>query len=114
MCRSISGSIPLKIQRFIPYAPYNLKCPNPLPIVCSQVFAMNSCQAGIPAGGSGGSWIQAPSADVAGITPSGSTPTDTLCAIDPWRAMSTSASTCKATCFVRSYEQSYYTIWHPT
>eukprot|EP00959_Pyramimonas_sp_CCMP1952_P262753 5494165-Pyramimonas_sp.AAC.1 len=43
-------------------------------------------QAGTPAGGSDGSWIQAQSADVTGMTSSGITPTDTLCANDPWRS----------------------------
>eukprot|EP00959_Pyramimonas_sp_CCMP1952_P423169 8864293-Pyramimonas_sp.AAC.1 len=44
------------------------------------------CRARTPAGGSDGSWMQAQSADVTGITSSGITPTDTLCANDPWRA----------------------------
>eukprot|EP00959_Pyramimonas_sp_CCMP1952_P287009 6002042-Pyramimonas_sp.AAC.1 len=43
-------------------------------------------QAGSPAGGSDGSWIQAQSAGVTGGTSSGITPTDTLCANDPLRA----------------------------
>eukprot|EP00959_Pyramimonas_sp_CCMP1952_P237916 4971675-Pyramimonas_sp.AAC.1 len=47
---------------------------------------MNARQTGAPAGGSDGSWMQAQSADVTGITPSGLTPTDTLYANDPWRA----------------------------
>eukprot|EP00959_Pyramimonas_sp_CCMP1952_P322577 6750142-Pyramimonas_sp.AAC.1 len=47
---------------------------------------MSACQAGAPAGGSDGSWIQAQSAGVTGITPSGITPADTLYADDPWRA----------------------------
>eukprot|EP00959_Pyramimonas_sp_CCMP1952_P352705 7389790-Pyramimonas_sp.AAC.1 len=47
---------------------------------------MNACHAGTPSGGSDGSWIQAQSADGAGITPSGITPTDTLYANDPWRS----------------------------
>eukprot|EP00959_Pyramimonas_sp_CCMP1952_P287103 6004021-Pyramimonas_sp.AAC.1 len=71
---------------YIPADPYNLKCPDPLPIVFSQVFMMNAYQAGAPAGGSDGSWIHAWSADVTGITPSGITPTGTLYANDPWRA----------------------------
>eukprot|EP00959_Pyramimonas_sp_CCMP1952_P181940 3804291-Pyramimonas_sp.AAC.1 len=44
------------------------------------------CQAGTPAGGSDGSWIQARSADVSGMTSSGTTPNNGLCANDPWRA----------------------------
>eukprot|EP00959_Pyramimonas_sp_CCMP1952_P420902 8817215-Pyramimonas_sp.AAC.1 len=44
--------------------PYNLKCPEPLPVVFSKVFMMNACHAGAPAGRSDGSWIQAQSADV--------------------------------------------------
>eukprot|EP00959_Pyramimonas_sp_CCMP1952_P433816 9084405-Pyramimonas_sp.AAC.2 len=44
----------------IPYTPYNLKCPDPLPTV--------------------------PSADATGITPNRITPTDTFYANDPWRA----------------------------
>eukprot|EP00959_Pyramimonas_sp_CCMP1952_P122105 2552474-Pyramimonas_sp.AAC.1 len=47
---------------------------------------MNAYHAGTPAGGSDGSWVQAQSADVTGITPSGTTSTDALCANDPWRA----------------------------
>eukprot|EP00959_Pyramimonas_sp_CCMP1952_P404557 8478728-Pyramimonas_sp.AAC.1 len=49
---------------FMSDAPYNSKCPGPLPILFSQVFMMNACPAGTPAGGSDGSWIQAQSADV--------------------------------------------------
>eukprot|EP00959_Pyramimonas_sp_CCMP1952_P327834 6863397-Pyramimonas_sp.AAC.1 len=43
-------------------------------------------QAGAPAGGSDGSWIQAQSADVTGMTSSGIDPADMLCADDPLRA----------------------------
>eukprot|EP00959_Pyramimonas_sp_CCMP1952_P052641 1100543-Pyramimonas_sp.AAC.1 len=49
---------------FIPDTPYNLKCPDPLPIVFSHVLMMNACHAGAPPGGSDGSGMQAPSADV--------------------------------------------------
>eukprot|EP00959_Pyramimonas_sp_CCMP1952_P440337 9218998-Pyramimonas_sp.AAC.1 len=42
--------------------------------------------AGAPAGGPDGSWIQAQSVDVSGMTSSGITPNDILCADDPWRA----------------------------
>eukprot|EP00959_Pyramimonas_sp_CCMP1952_P441544 9243850-Pyramimonas_sp.AAC.1 len=71
---------------FVPDTPYNLKCPKPPPMAFSEVFMMNACHAGTPAGGSDGSWMQAESADVTGITPGGTTPTDTLYADDPWRA----------------------------
>eukprot|EP00959_Pyramimonas_sp_CCMP1952_P165320 3455854-Pyramimonas_sp.AAC.1 len=47
---------------------------------------MDAHHAGAPTGGSDGSWIQAQSADVTGITPSGITPSDTSYANDPWRA----------------------------
>eukprot|EP00959_Pyramimonas_sp_CCMP1952_P192345 4021981-Pyramimonas_sp.AAC.1 len=43
-------------------------------------------QAWAPAGGSDGSWIQAQSADVTGMTSSGITPTGMLYTNDPWRA----------------------------
>eukprot|EP00959_Pyramimonas_sp_CCMP1952_P199652 4176238-Pyramimonas_sp.AAC.1 len=43
-------------------------------------------QAETLAGGSDGSWIQAQSADVTGMTSSGITPNDMLYASDPWRA----------------------------
>eukprot|EP00959_Pyramimonas_sp_CCMP1952_P387412 8118750-Pyramimonas_sp.AAC.1 len=43
-------------------------------------------QAGTLARGSDGSWIQAQSADVTGMTSSGITPADMLCTNDPWRA----------------------------
>eukprot|EP00959_Pyramimonas_sp_CCMP1952_P279640 5846718-Pyramimonas_sp.AAC.1 len=71
---------------FIPGTPYNLKCPDPIPIVFSHAFMMDAYYAGTLARGYDGSWIQAPSADVTGITPHGITPSDTLCANDPWRA----------------------------
>eukprot|EP00959_Pyramimonas_sp_CCMP1952_P308260 6451146-Pyramimonas_sp.AAC.1 len=43
-------------------------------------------EAGAPAGGSDGSWIQAQSADLSGMTSNGVTPNDGLFANDPWRA----------------------------
>eukprot|EP00959_Pyramimonas_sp_CCMP1952_P407907 8548599-Pyramimonas_sp.AAC.1 len=43
-------------------------------------------QAGAPAGGSDGSWIQAQSADLSSMTPGGVTPNDGLYASVPWRA----------------------------
>eukprot|EP00959_Pyramimonas_sp_CCMP1952_P379633 7952254-Pyramimonas_sp.AAC.1 len=43
-------------------------------------------RAGTSAGGSDGSWIQAQSVDVTGMTSSGITPNDMLYANDPWRA----------------------------
>eukprot|EP00959_Pyramimonas_sp_CCMP1952_P030944 648978-Pyramimonas_sp.AAC.1 len=49
-------------------------------------MVQDAYQAGAPAGGSDGSWIQARCADVTGIASSGITPTDTLYANDPWRA----------------------------
>eukprot|EP00959_Pyramimonas_sp_CCMP1952_P109742 2295517-Pyramimonas_sp.AAC.1 len=53
---------------FISLPPYNLKCPEPTPIQeveFSAVFQLQEgYQAGAPAGGSDGSWIQAQSADV--------------------------------------------------
>eukprot|EP00959_Pyramimonas_sp_CCMP1952_P354755 7430980-Pyramimonas_sp.AAC.1 len=73
---------------FVPKTPYNLKCPDPPPVrevAFSTVLMMDACHAVAPAGGSDGSWIQAQSADVTGITPSGNTPSDTLYANDPWR-----------------------------
>eukprot|EP00959_Pyramimonas_sp_CCMP1952_P236202 4936564-Pyramimonas_sp.AAC.1 len=42
---------------------------------------MDACHAGASGGGS----VQAQSADVAGITSSGFTPSDTLYVNDPWR-----------------------------
>eukprot|EP00959_Pyramimonas_sp_CCMP1952_P157253 3288471-Pyramimonas_sp.AAC.1 len=42
--------------------------------------------AGAPAGGSDGSWIQAQSADVSGMTSNGIAPNDGLCANGPWCA----------------------------
>eukprot|EP00959_Pyramimonas_sp_CCMP1952_P458799 9477234-Pyramimonas_sp.AAC.1 len=62
------------------YTPYNLQCPDPPPhqeVVFSHVLMMGACHAGAPAGGSDGSWKQAQSADVTGISPSGITPSDT-------------------------------------
>eukprot|EP00959_Pyramimonas_sp_CCMP1952_P391360 8201550-Pyramimonas_sp.AAC.2 len=47
---------------------------------------MEAYLAGAPAVGSDGSWMQARSADVTGITPSGITPSDPLHVNDPWRA----------------------------
>eukprot|EP00959_Pyramimonas_sp_CCMP1952_P127473 2666352-Pyramimonas_sp.AAC.1 len=41
--------------------------------------------AGTPAGGSDGSWTQAESDDLSGMTPNGITPNDRLYANDPWR-----------------------------
>eukprot|EP00959_Pyramimonas_sp_CCMP1952_P440616 9224854-Pyramimonas_sp.AAC.1 len=46
----------------------------------------DACQAGEPAGGSDGSWIQAQNADVTGMTSSGIAPAGMLCTNDPWRA----------------------------
>eukprot|EP00959_Pyramimonas_sp_CCMP1952_P242649 5071681-Pyramimonas_sp.AAC.1 len=69
MCEIRNDASSLK-NWFIPGTPYNLKFPEPLPMVFSQVFMMNAYQAGAPAGGSGGSGIQAQSADVMGLTPS--------------------------------------------
>eukprot|EP00959_Pyramimonas_sp_CCMP1952_P086523 1809829-Pyramimonas_sp.AAC.1 len=74
---------------FISKTPYNLKCPDPSlvqEVVFSTVLMMGTGHAGTPAGGPDGTWIQAQSADVTGITPSGITRSDTLCANDPWRA----------------------------
>eukprot|EP00959_Pyramimonas_sp_CCMP1952_P255411 5334881-Pyramimonas_sp.AAC.1 len=66
----------------------------------STVFMLQEgYQAGTPAGGSDGSWIQARSADVIGAAPSGITPTDMLCAND-----AAVASTRRATCVVCTYE----------
>eukprot|EP00959_Pyramimonas_sp_CCMP1952_P396932 8316788-Pyramimonas_sp.AAC.1 len=42
-------------------------------------------QARAPAGGSDGSWIQAHSADLSGMTSSGAAPNDGFYASDPWR-----------------------------
>eukprot|EP00959_Pyramimonas_sp_CCMP1952_P086419 1807545-Pyramimonas_sp.AAC.1 len=71
-------------SKIFPGTPCNLKCPDP-PLVQGVAFStapmMDACHAGAPAGGSDGSWKQAQSGDV-----TGSTPTDTLCANDPWRA----------------------------
>eukprot|EP00959_Pyramimonas_sp_CCMP1952_P309628 6479680-Pyramimonas_sp.AAC.1 len=44
------------------------------------------CQAGTPAGGSDGSWMQAQSADLSSMTSNGITPNDGLHANDPWHA----------------------------
>eukprot|EP00959_Pyramimonas_sp_CCMP1952_P350195 7337000-Pyramimonas_sp.AAC.1 len=53
----------------------------------TAIFAMQeACQAGAPAGGSDGSWIQAQSADLSGKTSNGITAIDGLHANDPWRA----------------------------
>eukprot|EP00959_Pyramimonas_sp_CCMP1952_P070138 1464220-Pyramimonas_sp.AAC.1 len=52
----------------------------------STVLMMDAYHAGTPARGSYGPWIQAQSADVTGITPSGITPSDTLYVNGPWRA----------------------------
>eukprot|EP00959_Pyramimonas_sp_CCMP1952_P351401 7362644-Pyramimonas_sp.AAC.1 len=53
----------------------------------TAVFIMQvEYQAGAPAGGSDGSWIQAESADVSGMTSNGIAPADGLFANDPWRA----------------------------
>eukprot|EP00959_Pyramimonas_sp_CCMP1952_P221933 4639912-Pyramimonas_sp.AAC.1 len=75
---------------FIPKAVYNWKCPDPPPIqevaFSTALMVQNAYQAGTPAGGSDGSWIQAQNADVTGITSNGITPSDTLCVNDPWRA----------------------------
>eukprot|EP00959_Pyramimonas_sp_CCMP1952_P383618 8039225-Pyramimonas_sp.AAC.1 len=52
---------------FIPKTPYNLKCPEPAPIqeieFSTVLTVQGTCQAGAPAGGSDGSWIQAQNAD---------------------------------------------------
>eukprot|EP00959_Pyramimonas_sp_CCMP1952_P173232 3619799-Pyramimonas_sp.AAC.1 len=54
----------------------------------ASAFTMQEAyQAGTPAGGSDGSWIQAQSADLSGMTTSnGITPNDGLYVKDPWRA----------------------------
>eukprot|EP00959_Pyramimonas_sp_CCMP1952_P309289 6472661-Pyramimonas_sp.AAC.1 len=74
---------------FTAKTPYNLKCPDPPPCqqdAFSTVLMMGAYHAGAPVGGSDGSWMQAQSADVTGIAPSGITPSDTLCSNDPLRA----------------------------
>eukprot|EP00959_Pyramimonas_sp_CCMP1952_P442907 9271915-Pyramimonas_sp.AAC.1 len=58
-----------------PMTPSNLKVPVSKPaqeVERASVFMMQeACQAGAPAGGSDGSWIQAQSADLSGMTFSG-------------------------------------------
>eukprot|EP00959_Pyramimonas_sp_CCMP1952_P406386 8517527-Pyramimonas_sp.AAC.1 len=49
-------------------------------------MVQEGCRAGTPAGGSDGSWIQAHSADLSGMTSNGIAPNDGLYANDPWRA----------------------------
>eukprot|EP00959_Pyramimonas_sp_CCMP1952_P148626 3109477-Pyramimonas_sp.AAC.1 len=55
---------------------------NPGYRVLCGIYAAEGYQGGAPAGGSDGSWIPAQSADVTGMTSSGITPTDRLCAND--------------------------------
>eukprot|EP00959_Pyramimonas_sp_CCMP1952_P387469 8120144-Pyramimonas_sp.AAC.1 len=53
----------------------------------TTIFMMQEgYQAGTLAGGSDGSWIQAQSADLSGMTSNGITLNDGLHANDPWRA----------------------------
>eukprot|EP00959_Pyramimonas_sp_CCMP1952_P132966 2779945-Pyramimonas_sp.AAC.1 len=55
-------------------------CDRHLTVFSTLFMLQDMYQAGAPAGGSDGSWIQARSADVIGMTSSGITPTDALCA----------------------------------
>eukprot|EP00959_Pyramimonas_sp_CCMP1952_P105809 2212293-Pyramimonas_sp.AAC.3 len=50
------------------------------------LMMQEGCQAGAPAGGSDGLWIQTQSVDVSGMTSNGIAPNDGLYANDPWRA----------------------------
>eukprot|EP00959_Pyramimonas_sp_CCMP1952_P340850 7139629-Pyramimonas_sp.AAC.1 len=67
MCEFRNDASSLK-DWLIPKTLYNLECPEPPPIQgveFSTVFMVQDAhQAGAPAGGSDGSWIQAQSADM--------------------------------------------------
>eukprot|EP00959_Pyramimonas_sp_CCMP1952_P409918 8590927-Pyramimonas_sp.AAC.1 len=95
--------------------PCNMKCPGPTPAqeveFSTVLMIQDAYHAGAPAGGSDGSWVQAQSADVTGITSSGIAPSDTLYVN---HSCTETASTCRATCFICSSEQSYHTIWYST
>eukprot|EP00959_Pyramimonas_sp_CCMP1952_P315560 6604546-Pyramimonas_sp.AAC.1 len=73
----------------VPGTPCNLKVPVSTPasvVEHASVFMMQEAyQAGAPAGGSDGSWIQAQRADLSDMTSSGVAPHDGLYASDPWR-----------------------------